>query len=152
MIHNIVKVKSTKSIKGKKGTYLSVTWQDGDKEFTKNVFEPAHQKVFKQAEESGESVDVAMEKEGDFWNVKSAEITGEEVKEQPKTNGQRFYHDRHSQDAEDWTNIRTAVMTAKDLDMHHIVSEGKVDVHRVTQNAAEIFAGMCMMKPKREEK
>ena len=79
MIHNIVQVKSIKPIKGKKGTYSSVTWQDGDKEFTKNVFEPAHQKIFKQALESGESVDVAMEKENDYWNVKSAEITSADV-------------------------------------------------------------------------
>jgi len=162
MIQNIVKVKSTTTLQGKKGPYLSVVWTDGDKEFKKNVFEPAYQKVFQQAEKSGESVKVGVEKEGDFWNIKAAEITSEEVsqkatvspsgeKARSSETGQRYYHDRHSADAEDWTNIRTAVMQAVALETH-LVPGAKADVKGVMQNAAEIFADMCMMKPTRGEK
>ena len=79
MIENIVKVKSTTTKQGAKGPYLSVTWIDKGKEFTKNAFEPAHQKVFQQAEKSGESVKVGVEKEGNYFNIKLAEITSEEV-------------------------------------------------------------------------
>jgi len=151
MIHNIVQVKSIKPIKGKKGTYSSVTWQDGDKEFTKNVFEPAHQKIFKQALESGESVDVAMEKENDYWNVKSAEITSADVgqtTEREPVKQIKTWKPAKDQDAEDWTNIRTAVMQSVALETHHIVPAGEVDIKRVMQNASEIFADMCAMKPK----
>ena len=154
MIHNIVQVKSIKSIKGKKGTYSSVTWQDGDKEFTKNVFEPAHQKIFKQALESGESVDVAMEKENDYWNVKSAEITSADVgqtTEREPVKQIKTWKPAKDQDAEDWTNIRTAVMQSVALETHHIVPAGEVDIKRVMQNANEIFADMCAMKPKRKD-
>ena len=148
MIESIVKVKSTTTLQGKKGSYLSVVWTDGNKEFKKNVFDPSHQKVFQQAEKSGESVKVGVEKEGNFFNVKSAEITSETT--ESKSNG-RYYHDRHSQDAEDWTNIRTAVMQSVQLETHHIAPEGKIDIGRVMQNANEIFASMIMMKPKRED-
>jgi len=79
MIENIVKVKSTTTIQGGKGPYLSVVWTDGNKDFKKNVFDPAFQKVFQQAEKSGESVKVGVEKEGNFWNVKLAEITTADV-------------------------------------------------------------------------
>ena len=154
MIHNIVQVKSIKPIKGKKGTYSSVTWQDGDKEFTKNVFEPAHQKIFKQALESGESVDVAMEKENDYWNVKSAEITSVDVgqtTEREPVKQIKTWKPAKDQDAEDWTNIRTAVMQSVALETHHIVPAGEVDIKRVMQNANEIFADMCAMKPKRKD-
>ena len=156
MIQNIVKVKSTTTIQGKKGPYLSVVWTDGNKEFKKNIFEPAFQKVFQQAEKSGESVKVGVEKEGDFWNVKSAEITSEEVKPQatayakeaPKSASYKSYG--KSQDEEDWTNIRTAVMQATALETH-LVPGAKADVKGVMQNAAEIFADMCMMKPNRSK-
>ena len=154
MIHNIVQVKSIKPIKGKKGTYSSVTWQDGDKEFTKNVFEPAHQKIFKQALESGESVDVAMEKENDYWNVKSAEITSADVgqtTEREPVKQIKTWKPAKDQDAEDWTSIRTAVMQSVALETHHIVPAGEVDIKRVMQNANEIFADMCAMKPKRKD-
>ena len=110
MIHNIVQVKSIKPIKGKKGTYSSVTWQDGDKEFTKNVFEPAHQKIFKQALESGESVDVAMEKENDYWNVKSAEITsadvGQTTQQEAAKQSKSYTADPHKIESMEYSNAR----------------------------------------------
>lgn len=152
MIQRTVKVKeaTTTPTKDGKKTYLSVVLSDGTRDNKYAVFNPDLQKVLQGAHKSGESVNVGLEQEGNFWNVKTAEITTEEVKTEPQPSGQRYYHDRHSQDAEDWTNIRTAVMQAVALETHHIVPEGKVDVHRVMQDAAEIFADMCMMKPKRE--
>ena len=152
MINNIVKVKSTTTLQGGKGPYLSVVWTDGNKEFKKNVFDPAFQKVFQQAEKSGESVNVGVEKEGNFWNVKSAEITSEEVKatstdSKPKQRGSYG----KSQDEEDWTNIRTAVMQATAL-ATHLVPGAKTNVKSMMQDASEIFADMNMMKPNRSEK
>jgi len=151
MIQNIVKVKSTTTLQGKKGPYLSVVWTDGNKDFKKNIFEPDFQKVFQQAEKSGESVNVGVEKEGDFWNVKTAVITSEEVTQSaPATTGsspKKSYG--KSQDEEDWTNIRTAVMQAVALETH-LVPGAKADVKGVMQNATEIFADMCMMKPERK--
>ena len=91
MIQNIVKIKSTTTLptKDKKKTYLSVVWTDGAKEYKKPIFDPALQKVFQEAEKSGESVNVGVEKEGDFWNVKTAEITTEAPKteQKPRTEG-----------------------------------------------------------------
>jgi len=37
------------------------------------------------------------------------------------------------------------------LETHHIVPAGEVDIKRVMQNANEIFADMCAMKPKRKD-
>ena len=151
MIENIVKVKSTTTIQGGKGPYLSVVWTDGNKDFKKNVFDPAFQKVFQQAEKSGESVKVGVEKEGNFWNVKLAEITSEEVVPPSSTTDnkpkQRGSYGK-SQDEEDWTNIRTAVMQATAL-ATHLVPGAKTDVKSMMQDAAEIFAGMGMLKPSR---
>ena len=156
MIQRTVKVKeaTTTPTKDGKKTYLSAVLSDGSRENKYSIFDPALQMILQEAYKSGESVNVGLEKEGNFWNIKTAVITSEDVTEQkePKSSGQRYYHDRHSQDAEDWTNIRTAVMQAVALETHHIVPEGKVDVHRVMQDAAEIFADMCMMKPNREGK
>jgi len=151
MIQRTVKVKSAETTPTKDGkkTYLSVVLSDGTRDNKYSIFDPALQKTLQDAHKSGESVNVGLEKEGNFWNVKSAEITSEEVKAEPKPNGQRYYHDRHSQDAEDWTNIRTAVMQAVALQTH-LVPGATVDVKGVMQNASEIFADMCVMKPERK--
>ena len=153
MIQKTVKVKeaTTTPTKDGKKTYLSVVLSDGTRDNKYSVFDSALQKTLQDAHKSGESVSVGLEKEGNFWNVKTAEITTEEVKTEPQPTGQRYYHDRHSQDAEDWTNIRTAVMQAVALHTHQ-PPQGNVDVKSVMQNASEIFADMCMMKPTREGK
>ena len=57
--------------------------------------------------------------------------------------------ERYTPDGEDWTNIRTAVMQAVELHTHHVPPAGKVNTGEVMQVAAEIFAAMVMMKPKR---
>ena len=156
MIQRTIKVKeaTTTPTKDGKKTYLSAILSDGTRESKYSIFDPNLQKILQDAHKSGESVNVGLEKEGNFWNIKTAVVTSEEVTEQkePKSSGQRYYHDRHSQDAEDWTNIRTAVMQAVVLHTHHIVPEGKVNVKSVMQSASEIFADMCMIKPTREEK
>jgi len=121
MIQNIVKVKSTTTLQGKKGPYLSVVWTDGDKEFKKNVFEPAHQKVFQQAGKSGESVKVGVEKEGDFWNIKSAEITTEEVEAKPqatKSEQKQTYGKHTAKDSEVESSKRCILMQATLLYLH----------------------------------
>ena len=154
MYTKTLKVKNTETLPTKDGkkTYLSVVLTDGSSERKYSIFEPALQKTFQDAKKNDSSLNVGLEKEGSFWNVKTAEITTDEVKPEPKPNGQRFYHDRHSQDAEDWTNIRTAVMQSVALEVHHIVPEGKIDIKRVMENAGIIFADMNLMKPERETK
>ena len=71
------------------------------------------------------------------------------AKSQPVATSER---QRYTPDGEDWTNIRTAVMQAVELEKHHIIPTGKVDVGAVMQNAAEIFAAMVVMKPTRGNK
>ena len=156
MIQNIVKVKSTTSLptKDKKKTYLSVVWEDGGKEYKKPIFDPALQKVFQEAEKSGEFVNVGVDKEGDFWNVKTAEITSAHVSQtapvpETRNTGTRKSYGK-SQDEEDWTNIRTAVMQATAM-RTHLVPEAKTDIKSMMQDAAEIFAGMGMLKPSRSK-
>jgi len=154
MIQGIVKVKSCETLPTKDGkkTYLSavLTGEKGDRKYS--VFDPALQKTIQEAHKQGASLKIGLEKEGNFWNLKTAEITAEQPPSvEPKSNG-KFYHDRHSQDAEDWTNIRTALMQAVELETHHYPPAGKVDTGRTMQIASEIFASMIMMKPKREEK
>ena len=155
MITRTVKVTKAETLPTKDGkkTYLSVVLSDGNRDNKYSIFDPALQKTLQDAHKSGESVSVGLEKEGNFWNIKSAEVTTEEVQAttEPKSSGQRFYHDRHSQDAEDWTNIRTSVMQAVQLETHQVPT-GKIDVGRVMQNANEVFASMIIMKPKREDK
>ena len=150
MINNIVKIISTTTLPtadGKK-TYLSVTWKHGGKEFKKPIFDPALQKVFQQAEKSGESVNVGVEKEGNYWNVKSAEITSEEVTQaEPKTIGGSKKSYGKSQDEEDWTNIRTAVMQA----VAARPAQDKPNIKGIMNDANEMFADMCVMKPNRSK-
>lgn len=153
MINRTVKVKSAETLPTKDGkkTYLSVVLTDGTRENKYSIFDPALQKTLQEADSSGQSLNVGLEKEGNFWNVKSAEITSEEVKTTPTDSKpkQRASYGK-SQDEEDWTNIRTAVMQAVALETH-LVPGAKADVKGVMQNASEIFASMCVMKPERKE-
>ena len=151
MIQRVLKVKSTdtRPTKDGKKTYLSVVLTNGSKESKLSIFDTKLQTIFQEAKKNSQSLNVGFEKEGNFWNVKTAKVTTQELSpsETTKTNG-RFYHDRHSQDAEDWTNIRTAVMQAMALEC----KQEKTDINRVMENAGIIFADMNLMKPKREEK
>jgi len=81
MIQKTVKVKSAETLPTKDGkkTYLSVTLTDGNRDNKYSVFDPALQKTLQGAYKSGLSVNVGLEKEGNFWNVKSAEITSADI-------------------------------------------------------------------------
>lgn len=81
MIQRTVKVKeaTTTPTKDGKKTYLSAVLSDGTRESKYSIFDPNLQKILQEAHKSGESVNVGLEKEGNFWNVKTAVITSEEV-------------------------------------------------------------------------
>ena len=153
MIERIVTVKSATFVEtaDKSKKYLSAVLVNEDgKENKQAVFDPDLQKIIQDACKEEYKLSVKLEKEGNFWNLKEAKVATVAELEEPKTE-QRFYHDRHSQDAEDWTNIRTAVMQAVALETHHVVPEGKTNIARTMQDAQQIFASMLMMKPKRTE-
>ena len=154
MINKTVQVKSATTEQGKGNkTYLSVVLTDGKRENKYAIFDPALQTTLQNAYKSGENVNVGLEKEGNFWNVKSAEITSENIQttEREPVKQTKTWKPAKDQDAEDWTNIRTAVMQATLL-RTHLVPGAKTEVGAMMQDAAEIFAGMCVMKPDRGEK
>lgn len=85
MIQRIVKVKGTEFLdtKDKSRTYLSAVLTDGTKESKQSIFDPELQKTIKEAEKSGASLNIGLEKEGQFWNLKTAVVTEDVV--QPTT-------------------------------------------------------------------
>lgn len=149
MITRTVTVKSRETKEGKKGPYMSATLSDGTKERAYPIFNPEWEKTIEEALKSNQALDIDLEKEGNYWNLKGVRISEGKVEEQ-KVVKQRTSYGK-SQDEEDWTNIRTAVMQATALECH-LVPGAKTDVKGMMQDATEIFAGMCMMKPDRSGK
>ncbi len=48
--------------------------------------------------------------------------------------------------------LQVAFKGAIELETHHIVPEGKIDTGRILQATNEMFAGLLMMRPQKEEK
>ena len=140
MIQSIVKIKSTTTLptKNKKKTYLSVTWVDGEKEYKKPIFDPALQEVFQSAEKSGESVNVGVEKEGDFWNVKTAEITSEAVVTEQKEFRSTWKPSRN----DETIMLQVAFKGAVECEGYWYVPDGQAQTARVIQNTEELFVGL----------
>ena len=154
MITRTVNVISKETKEGKKGPYMSATLSDGEKERAYPVFNAEQQKTIEQAYKNCQPIDIDLEKEGNFWNLKGVRISEGTVSpipigdSKPKSGTRESYG--KSQDEEDWTNIRTAVMQATAL-ATHLVPGAKTDVKGMMQDAAEIFAGMGMLKPNRSK-
>ena len=150
MIQKTVKVKSAETLptKDQKKTYLSVTLTDGNRDNKYSVFDPALQKTLQDANKSGESVSVGLEKEGNFWNIKSAEISmGEDDHPPIPPKSTRTIYPKNDDDI----MLQVALKAIVDLHKHHYVPAGKVDVGIVAQDTNELFASLIMMRPKKDK-
>ena len=147
MITRTINVIKKETKEGAKGPYMAYTLSDGSKERAYPVFNAEWKALIETALENKKPLDIDLEKEGNFWNLKGVRISEGKV-EEPKSSPKKSYG--KSQDEEDWTNIRTAVMQATAL-ATHLVPGAKTDVKSMMQDAAEIFAGMGMLKPSRSK-
>ena len=138
---NVIK-KETKD--GAKGPYMAYTLSDGSKERAYPVFNAEWKALIETALENKKPLDIDLEKEGNFWNLKGVRISEGKV-EEPKSSPKKSYG--KSQDEEDWTNIRTAVMQA----VAARPAQDKPNIKGIMNDANEMFADMCVMKPNRSK-
>ena len=129
---------------GTRGEYMSVTLTDGQKYFTRAVFDDGHKKLLQEAYDSGQSVNVQFEKRGNFWNVKSVEIGNGTPK--PDKPAERKWTPKNDDDI----MLQVALKAVVELERHHFVPEGKLNVGRIAEATNELFASLLMMRPKRE--
>lgn len=146
MIERTVTVKSAefKDTKGGKRQYLSaVLVGDNGRENTQAILDPAIQKTIQEAYKSSALLLIRMEKEGQFWNIKSAEITTNATPQASKPSG--------SYNKDDDILMAVAFKGAIELETH-LVPGAEPNTARVLQTTSELLAGLLMMRPRREEK
>jgi len=136
MIENIVTVKSATFLPTKDGKkqYLSaVMVGEGGKENKQSIFDPEMQRIVQEAHKNNLPLLVKLEKEGDFWNIKSAEITTKEATPSGTVS------------KDDAILQAVAFKGAIELEKHHYVPEGKVDTDRVLRTTKALFDGLKKM-------
>jgi len=143
MITKTVSIKSTSTEQGKGDkTYLSVVLTDGKRENKYAIFDPGMQKTFQDAEKANSQVTVGLEKEGNYWNVKSCSPSGETKQEVKQA---KYYKN------DDDIMLQVALKAVVELDTHHIPPEGeKYDIGRIAQKTNELFASLLLMRPKKD--
>lgn len=123
----VLKVKGIEWKDTKDGSkqYMAVVLTNGEKDSTKPIFEPDQQAVFQEAYDNDKSVDVEFEKKGQFWNVKSAQIseaTSPKPSISPSGKGAKSNGGSYGRD-EDRMDRRTALMQATELYRHSVAPQ-----------------------------
>ena len=149
MIQGIVKVKSCETLPTKDGkkTYLSavLTGEKGDRKYS--IFDAGLQKTIQEAHKQGASVKIGLEKEGNFWNLKTAEVTTEQVVSpsvEKTTISERSY--RKDDNA---IMLQVAFKGAVECEGYWYVPDGKAHTDRVTQNTEGLLIGLQEIMKKR---
>ena len=153
MIENTVTVKSAESKPTKDGKkyYLSVTLvAENGNERPYAIFDPHLQEVIQRAYKEGLSLLVGTEKEGQFWNVKTAMLPGDTAKPvvapqvTPKPQSGRTEKD-------DDILLAVAFKGAVELE-GNLVPGAEPNVKRVLLTTAEILAGLILLRPRHSSK
>lgn len=142
----IVKSAETKDTKDGARQYLSAVLVDSNgKENTQSIFDPAIRTMVQGAYNSGSSLLIHMEKEGNFWNIKDAtlDITPREA---PTSKETKAYTNK-----DDGILMAVAFKGAIELETH-LVPGAEPNTARVLQTTTELLAGLILLRPKREGK
>jgi len=138
MIENIVIVQSATFLPtkdGKKQYLAAVMVGESGKENKQSIFDPEMQKIVQEAHKNNLPLLVKLEKEGNYWNIKSAEITSKKA------------IPSGAMSKEDAILQAVAFKGAIELEKHHFVPEGKVDTDRVLRSTRALFDGLKKMLP-----
>lgn len=149
MIERTVTIKSAQMMdaQGGKQQYLATILVSSEgRESKKAIFDPNMQKVIQQAYKENKALNIKLEKEGNFWNIKEAQVS-----DKIATVGQKEEKTWKPAKNDDDILLSVAFKGAIELERHHYVPEGKINTGRVIQTTSEIFAGLVLMRPKRGE-
>ena len=136
MIERTVTVKSTEWLDTKDGKkqYLSAVLQaDSGKESKQSIFDPAIQKIVEQAEKDNAPLNIKLEKEGNFWNIKSA---SREMSAKENVERSRPYRN------EEAIMLQVAFKGAVECERYWYIPDGKQHNARIIQNTEELFVGL----------
>ena len=142
MIEKTKTVKSAEWKETKDGTkqYLSaVLLDENGRGSTQAVFEPDLQKVIEEAYKASRSLLVGIEKEGQFWNIKTATL-GEPVAtpQTPRTEGKYSSKD-------DDILLAVAFKGAVELESN-LVPEAQPNAKRVLLTTTELYMGLLLLR------
>ena len=141
MIERTVTVKSAefKDTKDGKKQYLSAVLMDclNGKTSTQAIFDPAMAKTIQEARDTASCLLIHMEKEGEFWNIKSAEIAATpQTSKEPKPS----YSNK-----DDEILMAVAFKGAIELETH-LVPGAEPNTARVLQTTTELYVGLLLLR------